>query len=278
MPVQGTVGGGVWWAALEADGAPKIIARLPFVEREDHPAGLPVFAIARHHPDGNADCSARFQTAAPEKAAGRTIRIAEDVPVLVKRAIGGVKEGVHAGARVLVAGPALVGVGGRLGGYQPDNLRFHRVVPRVSTIANEVVAQPVVVGDVVPEFPPVVRYGGSLGVDQGDLQRVGSRTPLPLSYGETYLLVAKIVAGSANADQVFMRVYGPEEPIERDEPGSWSGVGPPLYSNLVFGWLELHINSKTRQTIDELRVGETWSSVTAPWRGAPPSSSPEGHW
>jgi len=51
VPVQGTVGGGVWWAALEADGAPKIIARLPFVERQDHPAGLPVFAIARPHPD-----------------------------------------------------------------------------------------------------------------------------------------------------------------------------------------------------------------------------------
>jgi chorismate mutase len=40
-----------WWTALEDDGAPKIIARLPFVERTDHPAGLPVFAIARPHPD-----------------------------------------------------------------------------------------------------------------------------------------------------------------------------------------------------------------------------------
>jgi chorismate mutase len=51
VPVQGTVGGGVWWGALEAKDAPKIIARLPFVERPDHPAGLPVFAIARPHPD-----------------------------------------------------------------------------------------------------------------------------------------------------------------------------------------------------------------------------------
>jgi chorismate mutase len=51
VPVQPTIGGGVWWAPLEADAAPKIIARLPFVEREDHPAGLPVFAIARPHPD-----------------------------------------------------------------------------------------------------------------------------------------------------------------------------------------------------------------------------------
>ena len=33
--------------ALEFDDAPKIIARLPFVERADHPAALPVFAIAK---------------------------------------------------------------------------------------------------------------------------------------------------------------------------------------------------------------------------------------
>jgi chorismate mutase len=43
--------GGAWWSALEGDDAPKIIARLPFIERADHPAGLPVFAIARPHPD-----------------------------------------------------------------------------------------------------------------------------------------------------------------------------------------------------------------------------------
>ena len=36
-----------WWSALEADGAPKIIARLPFLERADHPAALPVFVISR---------------------------------------------------------------------------------------------------------------------------------------------------------------------------------------------------------------------------------------
>jgi chorismate mutase len=36
-----------WWIALEASGAPKIIARLPFIERADHPAALPVFVISR---------------------------------------------------------------------------------------------------------------------------------------------------------------------------------------------------------------------------------------
>ncbi len=36
-----------WWHDLETAGAPKIIARLPFVERADHPAALPVFVVSR---------------------------------------------------------------------------------------------------------------------------------------------------------------------------------------------------------------------------------------
>ena len=40
-------GAGAWWSALEFDAAPKIIARLPFVERADHPAALPVFVLSR---------------------------------------------------------------------------------------------------------------------------------------------------------------------------------------------------------------------------------------
>lgn len=51
VPAAAISGSGAWWTALEGSAAPKIIARLPFVERRDHPAGLPVFAIARPHPD-----------------------------------------------------------------------------------------------------------------------------------------------------------------------------------------------------------------------------------
>jgi len=36
-----------WWAALEFAAAPKIIARLPFVERAHHPAALPAFVVSR---------------------------------------------------------------------------------------------------------------------------------------------------------------------------------------------------------------------------------------
>jgi chorismate mutase len=47
IPAFAIAGAGPWWAALEFDAAPKIIARLPFVERADHPAALPVFVISR---------------------------------------------------------------------------------------------------------------------------------------------------------------------------------------------------------------------------------------
>jgi chorismate mutase len=47
IPAFATAGAGPWWAALEFDSAPKIIARLPFVERANHPAAMPVFVISR---------------------------------------------------------------------------------------------------------------------------------------------------------------------------------------------------------------------------------------
>jgi hypothetical protein len=110
----------------------------------------------------------------------------------------------------------------------------------------------------------------NFGVDRTNelfthLERIGRRMPLPLSYGETYLLVAKVAASGAHPDQVFLRVYAPQEPVDHEEPTNWSAVGPPIQSDLIFDWLEIHINSHTRQTIDEIRLGSTWASVAAPW-------------
>ena len=39
--------GAAWWTALEFESAPKIIARLPFIDRPDHPAPLNVFVVSR---------------------------------------------------------------------------------------------------------------------------------------------------------------------------------------------------------------------------------------
>jgi chorismate mutase len=46
VPIEAGPAAGPWWAELTGPQAPKIIARLPFVERPDHPAGLPLFVVA----------------------------------------------------------------------------------------------------------------------------------------------------------------------------------------------------------------------------------------
>jgi chorismate mutase len=47
VPAGTVAGSGAWWSALEPEDEPKIIARLPFVEREDHPASLPLFVVSK---------------------------------------------------------------------------------------------------------------------------------------------------------------------------------------------------------------------------------------
>ena len=46
---RGTRGGetaSAWWDSLVGEGRPKVIARLPFIERPAHPAGTPIFVVA----------------------------------------------------------------------------------------------------------------------------------------------------------------------------------------------------------------------------------------
>lgn len=47
FPRQQSIETGAWWRLLHGESRPKIIVRLPFVERENHPSGIPVFVIAK---------------------------------------------------------------------------------------------------------------------------------------------------------------------------------------------------------------------------------------
>ena len=51
VPAFARADGGAWWTALEFESAPKIIARLPFIDRADHPAAMTVFVVSRAAPD-----------------------------------------------------------------------------------------------------------------------------------------------------------------------------------------------------------------------------------
>jgi chorismate mutase len=54
LRIQAGPSAGAWWTQLAAPDAPKVIARLPFVERPDHPAGLPLFVVATPPADATA--------------------------------------------------------------------------------------------------------------------------------------------------------------------------------------------------------------------------------
>src|SRR5262249_35572636 len=99
VPARTPAGIGAWWSALEGKDAPKIIARLPFVERTDHPAGMPVFAIARPHPDAIVPDVEVFSL----KLSGWSARAAREVSALADLIV--VPEGSFDGASLLVSVP-----------------------------------------------------------------------------------------------------------------------------------------------------------------------------
>jgi chorismate mutase len=80
VPAFDITGAGAWWNMLELDAAPKIIARLPFVERADHPAGLAVFVVSRAAPGA----MVREVEAWSVRVAGWNARAAREVGLLAE--------------------------------------------------------------------------------------------------------------------------------------------------------------------------------------------------
>jgi hypothetical protein len=80
--------------------------------------------------------------------------------------------------------------------------------------------------------------------------------------GVPYLCVLKIVSGRTAPDQAFFKLYGPDEHVDRHEPAAWTLVGQPSHYDGVLG--SIHINNGTDRawTVDELRLGTSWESVT----------------
>jgi chorismate mutase len=95
-----TTARGAWWTTLEGPDAPKIIARLPFVERADHPAGLPVFAIARPHPDAVVTDVRLYSV----RVSGWSLKAAQAVDMLA--GVVAVPDGAFDGAALLVSVPS----------------------------------------------------------------------------------------------------------------------------------------------------------------------------
>lgn len=93
----------------------------------------------------------------------------------------------------------------------------------------------------------------------------GNCASVPVEPGKTYLVAGKIVSGLDAPDQTFLRLYAPRQWVDVDEPSSWTVVSRPVISNLSFDLVQVQSNTTMPLVFDELRIGSTWSSVTAPY-------------
>jgi len=87
-----------WWEELAGGGAPKIIARLPFVERPDHPAGMPVFIISNPLAEAAARDVALFSARWPGDVPDESVLRAGGCEILARSV-------TPSGASVLAAAP-----------------------------------------------------------------------------------------------------------------------------------------------------------------------------
>ena len=100
VPAFATAQGTAWWNALEFESAPKIIARLPFVERAQHPAPLDVFVVSRAAPDSMATEVETWSV----RVAGWSAKAARAAAALAE--IVAVPDSAFDGAALLISVPA----------------------------------------------------------------------------------------------------------------------------------------------------------------------------
>jgi hypothetical protein len=93
--------------------------------------------------------------------------------------------------------------------------------------------------------------------------RFGNREAMAaIEPGRPYLFVFKLSAARDAPAQSFLKVYGRDDAVDAHEPAAWTVVGQPGRFTGVLG--SLHINNGTERaySVDEVRIGTTWESVT----------------
>jgi len=91
-----------------------------------------------------------------------------------------------------------------------------------------------------------------------------TRVSLPQAPGKTYAVVAKIVAGSVNPEQILVRLMSPERLAGSEEPTEWSIVSDSVSTDLRIQQLSLESVSAGWIEFGDVYIGPTWESVTSP--------------
>jgi hypothetical protein len=84
----------------------------------------------------------------------------------------------------------------------------------------------------------------------------------PLVDGEPYLMVLKVSCARGAPGQTFLKVYGQRDAVDAYEPARWTVVGQAGRFPGVLGSLHIYNGTERAWSIDEVRIGTTWQSVT----------------
>lgn len=107
----------------------------------------------------------------------------------------------------------------------------------------------------------------ALRKDDAALVRIGNtltRASLPQTPSKAYAVVAKIVAGSVNPEQVLVRLMAADRLAGSEEPTEWSMVSDSVATNLVIDQISLECVSSSWIEFGDVCIGPTWESVTRP--------------
>jgi hypothetical protein len=91
-----------------------------------------------------------------------------------------------------------------------------------------------------------------------------STASIPQIPGQTYAVVAKIVAGRSQPDQVLVSLIAADRLAGSAEPTDWSLVSEDVDSDHRFDKLSLEFASGGQIAIGDLYIGPTWASVAQP--------------
>lgn len=83
----------------------------------------------------------------------------------------------------------------------------------------------------------------------------------PLTPETTYFYVVKIVASEHASDQIFLRIFYPNETIPDQEPLIWTRNSTPFDDSNKYPHIRMHAGKRGKYRFDELRIGTSWESV-----------------
>lgn len=89
-----------------------------------------------------------------------------------------------------------------------------------------------------------------------------TRVSLPQVPGQTYAVVAKIVAGRLKPDQVLVRVMAADRLADSEEPDEWSLISDGVSTDIRLDQLSLECVSRGQIEFGDVAIGPTWQSIT----------------